>query len=315
MTSTHDMRIPDAICFSHQNIVPSWGFVIFRCTYASQSQWDKIQSHVKQQTLKRLNRKGHEQLRNNLTWTVIEDASTLDGAEWHAPYDFFTKRVQDEVEGAANADEHRRGVEYWRQSIWGIPRYEYYIFVDKESLDSVINALGLEAENKNAPKQSSSTLDESDSTYTYTYNNNTWYQSREVDTPPPDLTSLTPFLKIVYTPSIKCMRGEEAAKTARQARKAAGTQEPRDEQDSEYDDWIDDEDEIEEMRLERWQRCRVYDLVNVYAALTDSWEGTWTRSFSTDEFGVIESSYSNCWDSERGGKEEPFDVDVYWKNN
>ena len=117
MTSTHDMRIPDAICFSHQNIVPSWGFVIFRCTYASQSQWDKIQSHVKQQTLKRLNRKGHEQLRNNLTWTVIEDASTLDGAEWHAPYDLFTKWVQDEVDRTATEDEHRRGVEYWRQPI------------------------------------------------------------------------------------------------------------------------------------------------------------------------------------------------------
>ena len=90
------------------------------------------------------------------------------------------------------------------------------------------------------------------------------------------------------------MREAAAAKTARQARKAAGTQLPSDEQEGKYDEWVDDEEEIEEVRLEKWQRCWVYDIVNVYAALMD-WGGTWTRTFSTDEFGAIESNYSTCW--------------------
>lgn len=273
-------------------------------------------SHVTQQTLKHLNRKGYEQVRNHLTWTVIEDASTLDGAEWHAPYDLFTKWVQDEVDRAANADEHRRGVEYWQQSVCRMPRYNFYIFVDKESLDSVINALELEAENDQTPKPISNTLEESDLTYTYNNDNNTWYQIKGDDTPQASSTSLTPLLKIVYSTSIKHMREAAAAKTARQARKAAGTQLPSDEQEGEYDEWVDDKEEIEEMRLERWQRFRVYDLVNVYAALTD-WGGTWTRTFSTDEFGVIESNYSTCWDceGEKEAEEKAFNVDEYWENN
>ena len=61
--------------------IPRWGFVIYRCTYSSQEKWDKFIGLVKKHARDYFEKTRMERVHDRLSWTIIEDADTLDGAD------------------------------------------------------------------------------------------------------------------------------------------------------------------------------------------------------------------------------------------
>jgi hypothetical protein len=58
----------------------AWGFVIYRCTYQSNTAWDEFMCRLLANTKDTLDDEGGLDLLNNLALTVIEDPGKLDGA-------------------------------------------------------------------------------------------------------------------------------------------------------------------------------------------------------------------------------------------
>lgn len=56
------------------------GFVVFRCTYASDTRWDKFMLYLTTSVLKRLEREELGDVAHSLDWAVQHDATSLDGA-------------------------------------------------------------------------------------------------------------------------------------------------------------------------------------------------------------------------------------------
>jgi hypothetical protein len=105
-----------------------WGFVIYRCTYGSQEKWDKFIALAKQEAHDYLKHWGTGDLSvyDKMDWTVVEDAETLDGASILET----TRKFQAWVK----ADEREE-----TQGNFGTPRYHYFVHVDEESLESVVD--------------------------------------------------------------------------------------------------------------------------------------------------------------------------------
>src|SRR5690349_8430371 len=63
--------------------IAHWGFVIFRCTYASEEKWDKFLAHLRElaQEYFQYETGPTKHVYELMAWTVIEDAETLDGAD------------------------------------------------------------------------------------------------------------------------------------------------------------------------------------------------------------------------------------------
>lgn len=111
-----------------------WGFVIYRCTYGSQEKWDKFLALAKQEAHNYLKRSGKGDLwvYDKMDWTVIEDAETLDGASILDTSRKFRAWVEAngrvEIHGSIFTD------------VWpNIPRYSFFMYVDEESLESVVD--------------------------------------------------------------------------------------------------------------------------------------------------------------------------------
>ncbi|KAK3939341.1 hypothetical protein QBC46DRAFT_388211 [Diplogelasinospora grovesii] len=111
-----------------------WGFVIYRCTYGSQEKWDKFLALAKQEARDYLERWGTGDLSvyDKIDWTVIEDAETLDGASILNTTRKFRAWVEAdgraEMQGSVFTDT-------WQYA----PRYHYFMHVDEESLESVVD--------------------------------------------------------------------------------------------------------------------------------------------------------------------------------
>jgi len=116
-----------------------WGFVIYRCTYASQEKWDKFLALAKREARDRLERGGAGDLSvyDKMDWTVMEDAETLDGASMLDTSRKFRAWVKAdgraELQGTALAHSAT-----WRDAP-GLPRYCYFMHVDEQSLESVMD--------------------------------------------------------------------------------------------------------------------------------------------------------------------------------
>jgi hypothetical protein len=105
-----------------------WGFVIYRYTYGSQTKWDKFMALVKQESRNTLRDYGTGDLSvfDKMAWTVIEDAKTLDGAnllETTTRFEKWTAADKKEARGLLSRT----------------PRHNYFIYVDEESLESVVD--------------------------------------------------------------------------------------------------------------------------------------------------------------------------------
>ncbi|RKU48603.1 hypothetical protein DL546_008714 [Coniochaeta pulveracea] len=111
-----------------------WGFVLIRCTYSSQEAWEKFLRLAKQDAYDYFEQRGMEEsdVYANLVWTVIEDADTLDGAS----YLDTSRRFEAWLESEGKHE--KREIKFpnmWRNC----PRYSYFLHVDQESLESVVD--------------------------------------------------------------------------------------------------------------------------------------------------------------------------------
>lgn len=107
-----------------------WGFVVYRCTYGSQEKWDKFIAVVKQEAHSWLERWGTEELAvyDKMELTVIEDAETLDSASILDT----TRKFQAYVEEEKRTDKTLQAYDC-------TPRYHFFVHVDEESLESVVD--------------------------------------------------------------------------------------------------------------------------------------------------------------------------------
>jgi hypothetical protein len=99
-----------------------WGFVIYRCTYKSQEKWTRFIDLVKQETRDYLGVE-HVSIYDKIDWTVIEDAEALEGASI-----IDTSRMFLAWRDGDGKSEKQVG-----------PRYHYFMHVDEESLESVVD--------------------------------------------------------------------------------------------------------------------------------------------------------------------------------
>lgn len=110
-----------------------WGFVIFRCAYADQAQWETYLHYMKLVLRNSLeNQELYGLLWNYLEWTVIED-SNLEGTSKQDVRDQFTDWVADCQESNGHP------------VVEDMARYNFCLYIDQKCLDSMnkfdINAM------------------------------------------------------------------------------------------------------------------------------------------------------------------------------
>jgi hypothetical protein len=113
--------------------VAQWGFVLFRCTYGSQEKWDKFVALLKEDAHDFFEWRDMEHVYDNLAWTIIEDAETLDGAGIVET----SRRFREWVEGPGRQE--MQGSVFAGEESPSWPRYYYFLHVDEESLESVVD--------------------------------------------------------------------------------------------------------------------------------------------------------------------------------
>ncbi|RDW58793.1 hypothetical protein BP6252_13269 [Coleophoma cylindrospora] len=143
-----------------------WGFVILRCTYASNEKWDKFMSAVREVARKCIKFKD---VRDAFVWNIIEDRDLLEGASLFDASRIFVEWVkvegmkelegrqvieedEDEDEGGEekdddNEDKGEDGEEGYYDGYddpTPYPRYKFFVYVDEESLDNVLEHPDLE---------------------------------------------------------------------------------------------------------------------------------------------------------------------------
>ncbi|KAK3682790.1 hypothetical protein B0T22DRAFT_294684 [Podospora appendiculata] len=112
-----------------------WGFVMIRCTYASQAKWDKFMALAKQYTYGYFEERGMSEVYERLLWTVIEDPATLDGASLLEASRRFSEYDWVEVDPQGRKEGWDEEMGTWLN----FPRYLFYLYVDDESLESVVD--------------------------------------------------------------------------------------------------------------------------------------------------------------------------------
>ena len=121
-----------------------WGFVVYRCAYASDSDWETCIQRIKASIRKAMGMyNGHDLLEEGrFRLTVIEDANALDGASTQVVRQHFTEwcsRALNEEQGSNEEIESRRQeAEPWYGSL--ALRYRFCVQVDEASLQSIVSA-------------------------------------------------------------------------------------------------------------------------------------------------------------------------------
>lgn len=109
-----------------------WGWVIYRCTYDDDKAWARFKEFIIQQSRADIANSDTPELSDSLEWTFVEDRVTLDGAS----KDQLVSRFKQWAPEALKTEQPR--VKDHRFGTWGIPRYTYFIYVDKGALRSVV---------------------------------------------------------------------------------------------------------------------------------------------------------------------------------
>lgn len=105
-----------------------WGFVIYRCTYESDSDWTEALSRLRESTESRLEFYNGMDMLENMLFTIIEDQQTLDQASTSTIREHFKQWIQ-------TAPQREQGGD----SLPGdSARYKYCISIDAESLQSIL---------------------------------------------------------------------------------------------------------------------------------------------------------------------------------
>ncbi|KAK4103540.1 hypothetical protein N658DRAFT_484458 [Parathielavia hyrcaniae] len=112
--------------------LPYWGFVLFRCTYRSQEKWEKFLALVQKHARERFEEAGLMDVYARVRWAVFEDAAGLDGVDIAET----SRRFVDWVERGPGGKERSA---LTPPVLSGAPRYEFFLHVDEESLESVVD--------------------------------------------------------------------------------------------------------------------------------------------------------------------------------
>jgi hypothetical protein len=110
----------------------SWGFVIYRCTYESDDNWDSFMERLKCGARKTLEFYNGLDLLDSFKFTVLSDREQFDGASTSAIRDHFKQ-------WCSTAIREEQGLEP-TFGPWGTQaqRYRYCVFVDDESMESFL---------------------------------------------------------------------------------------------------------------------------------------------------------------------------------
>ncbi|KAF7118900.1 hypothetical protein CNMCM5793_008536 [Aspergillus hiratsukae] len=106
-----------------------WGFVIYRCTYESDADWDEFMRRLRWCTRRTLESHQGLELMDSLRLTVLEDRCVFDGATTSTIRNHFRQWAENAVEAEQGVGARPRDSQ----------RYRYCIQVDEEALDSVVH--------------------------------------------------------------------------------------------------------------------------------------------------------------------------------
>lgn len=113
--------------------IEKWGWVIYHCTYGDDTTWAKFRDRVEAHSRESITQSDAPETAERLEWTWVEDASALDGASTAALRERFCAWTADEVA--------RQPGNYQPTAI---PRFRYFIKIDKEVLDSLLEYISRE---------------------------------------------------------------------------------------------------------------------------------------------------------------------------
>jgi hypothetical protein len=105
----------------------TWGFVIYRCTYESNEEWDEFMARLRFRIQDWLRHCNGLDMMDKLDLTVIEDRSLLDDASTSVVREHFKK-------WATTAPQEEQGTGPGKSQ-----RYRYCIQVDAEVLESIVH--------------------------------------------------------------------------------------------------------------------------------------------------------------------------------
>ncbi|GIK05791.1 hypothetical protein Aspvir_009904 [Aspergillus viridinutans] len=113
----------------HEDGLRDWGFVIYRCTYQSNTAWVEFMRRLLANTKDTLESWGDLDLLDNLALTVIEDSRSLDGATTAVIRQHFRQWVATAVQEAPDATSPRLQLSQ---------RYNFCLQITQDVLDSVL---------------------------------------------------------------------------------------------------------------------------------------------------------------------------------
>ncbi|KAL2129955.1 hypothetical protein VTI74DRAFT_7060 [Chaetomium olivicolor] len=112
-----------------------WGFVIIRGTYSSQSKWDKFIHLAQEDARDYFEQRRMLDLYDKMAWTVIEDGAALDGAS----LEVAQKKFREWLDGDEGKKDMEGSIFVKKGVVYRGPRYSFFLFVDEESLESVVD--------------------------------------------------------------------------------------------------------------------------------------------------------------------------------
>lgn len=110
-----------------------WGFVIYRCTYKDDQGWHRFKQIVHGCTQEDMQSSDAPEVFEKLEWTYVEDRAALDGVSRPQLREHFNQWA----EQAIVTEQPRAHIDQ-QAPFSGIPRYNYFIQVDEEALQSVL---------------------------------------------------------------------------------------------------------------------------------------------------------------------------------
>lgn len=127
--STHNNNADNIERYLNEDNHSKWGFIIYRCTYASDADWAEFMERLHYHTKSALETYGGlDMLDSLLPFTVIEDRQTLDGATTATVREHFKRWAA----SAPQEEQSQNATAKLSQ------RYRYCIQVDQTALEAVV---------------------------------------------------------------------------------------------------------------------------------------------------------------------------------
>lgn len=125
--STHNNNADNIERYLEEDGHRTWGFVIFRCTYESDDDWEQFMERLRYRTQRRLEGHNGLDMMDSLRITVFEDRSVFNGASTSVVREHFKQWV-------VTAPQQEQGTGPALSQ-----RYRYCVQVDAVALESVIH--------------------------------------------------------------------------------------------------------------------------------------------------------------------------------